>query len=427
MFRNRVKKEASSTDLALARMDTKLDHLSSLYEPLAVRVANLEGLAKQTSTSPAHCSSSTTSICDPPELSGEESHVMQRSVSWLRIIRHMLPHKVHELLSEHDEIERVYGDVHRRRYAPVEFRQAELRKRIRVHGESLNAADAPVFPAAIFHADDANPITIIDVGAQDLTSEGHIYVPLQTAGATKIIGFEPLPDEGAAPRRADQSVEMLELFVGSGEAATFHVTEFDPASSLFAPNQEYLSQFVDLPTMCRTVSSFAVETTKLDDVPQITHCDYLKVDVQGGELDVLHGAQKLLGGTIVVHCEVEFGPVYKDQPLFADVDGFLRSNRFELIDLVNAGYNRYGALPGRAQTGSRLLWAEAIYFKTSRELCERNTLDLLKAAYIAHVNYSMFDLAAHYLAAYDEAVGSSFLGIYLDDLLASSSRQGRNG
>jgi FkbM family methyltransferase len=425
MFRNKVKQEASSTEMALARMDTRLEQISSLYEPLVVRVAKLEALSQQ--TGPAHRQHQSTSTRETTGRRVEESSVMQRKAGWLRILRHMLPHKIRQLLSEHDEFERMQGAVLQRGYAPVELRQAELRKRIRAHGEFIAATDVPAFPAMIFRADATNQITIIDVGAQDLTSEGHIYAPLQAAGATKIIGFEPLPDMDASPRRADPSVEMLEHFVGSGEGATFHVTQFDPASSLFEPNQEFLSQFVDLSSMCRTVSSFAVKTTRLDDVPEITACDYLKIDVQGGELDVLAGAQRLLKTTIIVHCEVEFGPVYKGQPLFADIDGFLRSNGFELIDLVNAGYNRYKALPGTAQTGSRLLWAEAIYFKTPVEITQQNKTNILKAAYIAHVNYCMFDLAAHYLAAYDRLEGSSLLRSYLADLSSFSGWQGQGG
>jgi FkbM family methyltransferase len=425
MFRSKKKMETSSTEMALARMDTRLDQISNLYEPLAVRVAKLEALSKH--TRPSHHQHPSTPTRESAGRCLEESPIMQRKVGWLRILRHMLPYKVRQLLSEHDELEGMHGDVSQRRYAPIGSRQVELRNRIRAHGEIVADTDIPAFPAMIFRADAANRITIIDVGAQDLVSESHIYAPLQAAGATKIIGFEPLPDKDAAPRRADPSVEMLEHFVGSGGVATFHVTEFDPASSLFEPNQEFLSQFVFLSSMCRTVSSFAVKTTRLDDVSEITDCDYLKIDVQGGELDVLAGAQGLLKKAIVVHCEVEFGPVYKDQPLFADIDCFLRSEGFELIDLVNAGYNRYKALPGTAQTGSRLLWAEAIYFKSPSEMTQYNKTNLLKAAYIAHVNYCMFDLAAHYLDAFDSLVGSSLHRSYLAGLSSFSGWKGQDG
>ena len=86
---------------------------------------------------------------------------------------------------------------------------------------------------------------------------------------------------------------------------------------------ELLSQFVSLPPIYKTVSTHEVQTTRLDDIPDIGTCDYLKIDVQGGELDVLKGAQRVLKDVIAVHCEVEFAPVYRDQPLFAEIDTLL--------------------------------------------------------------------------------------------------------
>lgn len=418
MLGSKEKMEASTTETALARMDTKLDQVSGYYEPLAVRVANLEALARTmqaTATRPDHKRSRTNGRGGVPLFPDIASAEPRRS-GWFRILRHMWPPKVRRLLAEHDELERTRG----------ELRHDELRKPIRTHGEVIASPDGPGFPEVIFRADADNKITIIDVGAQDLSFEDHIYVPLQAAGATTIIGFEPLPDKDAAPRRADPSVMMFEHFVGAGEPATFHVTQFDPASSLFEPNHEFLAQFVDLAKMCKTVSSFDVQTTRLDDVPEITGCDYLKIDVQGGELDVLKGAQGLLEKALTVHCEVEFGPVYKDQPLFADIDSFLRARGFELIDFVNAGYNRYAALPGPSRTGSRLLWAEAIYFKSSDQILRSDFNNLRKAAYIAHVNYSMYDLAAHFLAEFDKLIGCSFVPIYFAELLAFLGSQKRS-
>jgi len=418
MLGNKSKMEASSTEMALARMDNKLDQISGVYEPLAVRVANLEALARTTQATTAQSvhtqarSDRSRGVAGPPP---EDSSAMRRRTGWFRILRHMWPPNVRRLLAEHDEAERIQGELW----------QVELPKAIRAHGEVIASPDGPAFPEGIFRADAASKVTIIDVGAQDLAFEDHVYAPLQAAGATTIIGFEPLPDKDAAPRRADPSVVMLEHFVGAGEAATFHVTHFDPASSLFEPNHEYLAQFVGLSDMCKTVSSFEVRTTRLDDVPEISGCDYLKIDVQGGELDVLKGAQGLLEKTLAVHCEVEFAPVYKDQPLFADIDSYLRARGFELIDFVNAGYNRYKALPGPSRTGSRLLWSEAVYFKSSDQILRSDFEKFRKAAYIAHVNYNMYDLASHFLAEYDKIAGSSFAPIYLAALLAFVGSQKR--
>jgi hypothetical protein len=59
-----------------------------------------------------------------------------------------------------------------------------------------------------------------------------------------------------------------------------------------------------------------------------------------------------------------------------------------------------------------LLWAEAIYCKLPLLLKRQGAEKLLKAAYIAHVNYGMYDLAAHYLAEHDKLTGASTLAQY---------------
>jgi FkbM family methyltransferase len=60
---------------------------------------------------------------------------------------------------------------------------------------------------------------------------------------------------------------------------------------------EFLSQFMALPIMCDVVSTQGVQTTRLSEIGE---CDYLKIDVQGGELDVLKGAQRLLESIIAI-------------------------------------------------------------------------------------------------------------------------------
>ena len=61
--------------------------------------------------------------------------------------------------------------------------------------------------------------------------------------------------------------------------------------------------------------------------------DYLKLDVQGGELDALRAATRVLGDVLAVHVEVEFIPIYLSQPPFDDVFRFIVAAGFDLFDL----------------------------------------------------------------------------------------------
>jgi FkbM family methyltransferase len=279
----------------------------------------------------------------------------------------------------------------------------------------INSHLTAPFPKAIRAVTGVLPVTVVDVGAQMLVSEDHVYARLLAAGGCRVIGFEAMKEAADKRTDAEPGIQMLNYFIGKGGPATFRVTCFDAASSLFEPNLSYLGQFYALAEMCTPVEEHAVETTRLDDITEAADCDYLKIDVQGGELDVLRGAEALLARALYVHTEVEFAPVYRDQPLFSDVDRFLQDHGFDLLDLTKLGHSSYAALPGQ-QSRSKLLWADAIYVKRTDLLAAQGPAALLKAAYIAHVNYGMIDFAAHLITSYDQGTGSALAPDYLAQL-----------
>ena len=68
---------------------------------------------------------------------------------------------------------------------------------------------------------------------------------------------------------------------------------------------------------------------RLDDVEEVKKNDYLKIYIQGGELEVFRNGVNKLRNSLIIHTEVEFLPMYKGQPLFSEVEMFLRNMAFE--------------------------------------------------------------------------------------------------
>jgi hypothetical protein len=65
-------------------------------------------------------------------------------------------------------------------------------------------------------------------------------------------------------------------------------------------------------------------------------CDFIKIDTQGSELDILHGGDALLDNPIIgLEVEVEFVRMYEEQPLFGDICSYLDKKGYEFIDFVN--------------------------------------------------------------------------------------------
>lgn len=267
-------------------------------------------------------------------------------------------------------------------------------------------------------------ITIIDAGAMDLgnaVSEGNEHRPLLKGGVGRIIGFEPVKAEcdklnAKVKARGSTNELYLPYAVGDGSTRTFHICNKSMTSSLYEPNTKLLKLFQNLEELVRVVSTEEMESKRLDDLPEVAETDFLKLDIQGAELDVLKGATTLLKRVVVVSTEVEFVPLYKDQPLFADVDAYLRSQGFLLHSLPG--------LMGRAfkpiQNGSNInqmfnqaLWAQATYVKDFTRFDQLEPDQLLRLAVILHEVFVSVDLASLALFHYDRKMKKGLWEVYV--------------
>lgn len=165
-------------------------------------------------------------------------------------------------------------------------------------------------------------------------------------------------------------------------------------SSLYLPNERYLARFQGLPELVNLDFSIGIETTTLDAFCQeenIEEIDFLQIDVQGADLDVLRGAVNVLNKTVsAIQIEVEFSDLYINQPLFSDVDIFLRNQKFSLFDIFLAHRPRY-ILKEKSHKHpyGQLLWGDAFYVRDllSENFAQdvRSPLKLLKLACLADV------------------------------------------
>ncbi len=115
----------------------------------------------------------------------------------------------------------------------------------------------------------------------------------------------------------------------------------------------------------------ATRSVQLDDVAGTAGTDFIKVDTDGHEIEVLVGAERLLSGSVLgllVECQFH-GPVHPYSNAFAAIDTFLRERGFSLFDLDAHRYSR-SALPGRfvydipAQTVlGQIIWGDGLYLR----------------------------------------------------------------
>jgi len=256
---------------------------------------------------------------------------------------------------------------------------------------------------------------IIDVGAASMGPGSDAYAALLHYPQTVVYGFEP-NEQACAARNAAASDKQhfMPYFIADGSDRTFFECENPLTSSLYEPDAALLARFqrLDLPVK----NQLAVKTTKLDDTG-IKEVDFLKLDIQGAELDAINGASTLLSHALVVHTEIEFIPMYKGQALFGDIDVALRRNGFMFLNFVGLFSRQFKPMIYNNDVfspGCQLLYAEAgIYIRNIAE-AERLSRDkLLKFATIMHDVYKAFDLVTHLLEIYDRRFSAALLGRYV--------------
>ncbi|MEO8627121.1 MAG: FkbM family methyltransferase [Betaproteobacteria bacterium] len=70
----------------------------------------------------------------------------------------------------------------------------------------------------------------------------------------------------------------------------------------------------------------------------ISAIDFIKLNVQGGELEILRSSGSVLDSVLGLLIEVSFCESYVGRPFFTDIDGFLRANKFVFFDLLAHHY-----------------------------------------------------------------------------------------
>jgi len=175
--------------------------------------------------------------------------------------------------------------------------------------------------------------SLVDVGA----NKGQFSLAFRALRpAAHIIAFEPLPEAADIYERlfARDRLTRLERVALSNSkgAAQFHVTDRADNSSLLKPGKGH-----ERAAGVRCARTIEVPVERLDecvDVSRLAHPILLKVDVQGGELDVFEGCDALADFDYI-YAELGFVALYEGQPLFQEVNEYLARRGFTIAGVFD--------------------------------------------------------------------------------------------
>ena len=269
-------------------------------------------------------------------------------------------------------------------------------------------------------------IKIVDIGANPIDGSPP-YARMLAAGDADVVGFEP--NEAALARLNDMK-GANELYlphaVGDGRRHKLHFCQAPGMTSLLEPNPAVLNLFHGFADWGRVVATEEVDTVRLDDVAETEGVELVKIDIQGGELMALSHARRRLADVLLIQTEVEFLPMYVGQPLFSEVERFLRGEGFmfhrffpavsRVVRPLLVNNDIYAGM-------SQVLWADALFVRDVTRLHALADVQLLKLARILHDCYQSIDLVLHLLTEYDRRTGTALSGAYLSGLQAGIAPQ----
>jgi FkbM family methyltransferase len=255
----------------------------------------------------------------------------------------------------------------------------------------------------------ADKLTCMDIGAA-----GGVHALWKPYGEfIEVDAFEP--DNAACQRAAAASPPFVTWHpVALGRTTgrqPFYVLRASTGSSFYPPNDE-IQQFLNDTAYRRLEGVVDIETVTIPDFLRRFNRpmpNLLKLDTQGSELDILQAIDDPAWSEVLsIEVEVEFIEVYKGQPVFGDVDRFLRSKGMLLFDLRTAReyccahddpahYMKkyYGFDHGRQDMSARLYAGDALYIRDAFSQPPRTRAFLLKLIATLLV-YLYFDYAMYF-------------------------------
>lgn len=238
-----------------------------------------------------------------------------------------------------------------------------------------------------------NLLYIADIGASGgLDSRWEKYAPYYRS-----VLFEP--DQRAfcdlKSSAGVKSVIINKALSDKDAEITFNLCRKQQVSSAHLPNYEFINKFPD-PSRFEVTKKLKLSADSLDGQllrNKIEYIDFIKIDTQGHELAILKGAMKTIPQATGIEVEVGFAPIYDNQPQFGEIDGFLRSFGFEVIDISRAYWKR--SIPSDYRGKGQIVCGDALYFKTPENLCSSPGIDEKKLirSFFVYLAYNYADIA----------------------------------
>ena len=178
----------------------------------------------------------------------------------------------------------------------------------------------------------------------------------------------------------------------SSGSAIFYNTRFPHSSGMLKADEKFLSRFAEICNKNLEIISIEKRHSSTIDCylekKKITDVNFLKLDTEGNEHQILEGATNLLSSRslFAVKSEVWLGPI-KDENEFSQMDTLLRKFNFQLFDMQFCRYPR-NSLPNGVITGQKKMKSDG---NTLGQFLTGDVIYIKDPIYLLNKNLDLFD------------------------------------
>ena len=257
-----------------------------------------------------------------------------------------------------------------------------------------------------------SPLIICDIGASPIDKTNFID-ELYNETYSQIIGFEPNKEEYNKLKTTDPNKTFYNYALGDGEDKILNICKAPGMSSFLKPNLDYLKKFHGFEEWAQIRAEEKVKTKKLNQIDE--KIDFIKIDVQGYEYEVLINGLEKLKNAKVIQIETSPFPLYHGEKYSSEITRLIENSGFMLhmYNNINTKAFKPMILGNNKMMGlNHLLQLDCVMVKNFEEINKLSEENLTKLILIMFYSFKSYDFVDYLISSMDKKYGTNNLEKY---------------
>jgi len=263
-------------------------------------------------------------------------------------------------------------------------------------------------------------IIVCDIGASNCDPTEHIEKLLKNTNS-QLYGFEPnkLEFEKLLQNNQDKNRKYFNYAIGNGDEKIFNICEYPGWSSFLEPDIDYVKNFHRFELDAVIKERVKIKTKKLDDIKFENKLDYIKIDVQGLESEIIENSKDTIKKSLVVELELSPIPLYKKEERFSFVCSQMESLGFNLnmFQKINTKTFKPVVLGGSSLNGLHtLIQLDCVFVPNYGKIENLDIEELKKLINIMHYSYNSYDFVDFLIRILERKTDLKIIEKYRNDV-----------